>query len=132
MQSARRRVSDYSLPIWHHFAVGGVMGGLLAMRGLPSPWSLVVGCAALIAIALLVRFARKATGRFVNGYRSGTTRWISVALVVIFMALMFVSGGLTTSTSVRSGPILAGTLMFVVAAAADWLWVQAYRAELKR
>lgn len=132
MQSASRRVSDYTLPIWHHVAFGGVMGGLLAMRGLPSPWSFLLGGAVLVAIAMLVRFTRKTTGRFVNGFRSGITRWVSVTVVVIFMMLTLSSGALVTSTSIRSGPILAGLVMFFVAAAADWLWVQAYRAELQR
>ncbi len=132
MQAARRRVGDYALPTSYHLAAGGVFGTLLAAQGLPVPWQLAVQVAVIVAIAVMVRWSRRVTGRFVNGWRAGPTRWISAALLVIFLGLAIGTVEPGAAEGVRIAPFVAGLAMFVIAAAANWLWVLVYRAELRR
>ena len=39
---------------------------------------------------------------------------------------------LDATEGIQIAPLVAGLAVFVIAAAADWLWVLVYRAELRR
>ncbi len=132
MQSARRRAGAYALPTAYHLAVGGVFGALLAAQGLPLGWRLAVEIAVVAAALAMMAWSRRVTGRFVNGWRKGPTRWIAVTLTVAFVGLALATLEVDATHEVRVAPLLAGVAMFVIAAMADWLWVQFYRAELQR
>ena len=132
IQAARRRAGDYALPASYHLAVGGMFGALLAAQGLPLPWRIGVLVAVLVALAAMIRWSRRVTGRFINGWRAGPTRWVSATLLVVFVGLTIGTVDLDATEGIRVAPLVAGLAMFVIAAAADWLWVLVYRAELRR
>lgn len=132
MQAARRRVGDYTLPRAYHLAVGGVFGGLLAAQGLPLAWRIGAEVLVFVAVAAMLRWARRVTGRAVDGWRAGPTRWIAAAMLACFVALALATVDLGGGDRLRVAPMLAGLAMFAIAAVADWLWVLAYRAELRR
>ena len=52
-----------------------------------TPLRYVVMAAVLCAVALVVRWDRRRTGMFVNGYRAGRTRVVTVALLIAMPAL---------------------------------------------
>lgn len=78
-------------PPSRHLAFAGLMGTLVACPAVPLPWRFGVLVAILIGVALVIRWDRRRTGMFVNGYRAGRTRKVTFGLLAFCMPLYGVS-----------------------------------------
>lgn len=89
--SRSQLVTACDTPPSRHLAFAGLMGMLVAAPAVPLPWRFGVLAAMLIGVALVIRWDRRRTGMFVNGYRAGRTRKVSFAMLAFSMALYGVS-----------------------------------------
>lgn len=120
-------------PRWgwkYHFLFGGLMGTLAAVQALPIVWRFVALAFCFLAVLLIKKWGRDASGRFINGFRRGRTRIVAIGLLVIFAPLYIVCAWLNVTQQMPLAPLYAGLIMFPLGVFADWLWVKAYDADM--
>ena len=131
MQDAKVRLAAAAeCPPERHLAFAAIMGALVAAPIAPLPWRFVVLTFCFVAIALIVRWDRRRTGMFINGYRRGATRWITFAMLAIVMACYF---GSTISVLDRNDPWTAALCAMIATIAAyvgSVLWQRRFRREM--
>lgn len=130
MRQARVRANTIKrLPFAYHLGFGAMMAGFVAVVNLPD-WAFGFGMAAVITLGvLLYRWQRSATGRWINGYRSGRTLPIAISTVVILCGLLITSNPEGAPTLNLFTPVQGTLLAFVLGTALDWLWVKVYDRE---
>lgn len=121
-----RMVARAASPPWYAPLYGLCCGGLVASLALPD-WYAVTGAVAslLSAILLYVVWSRR-SGLRVNGYRSGRTRRATAALLVAYLAACRVA----LSWRETWVPLVAGSVLAVVAALGSRAWDRAWRADI--
>jgi len=131
MREVRGRMAKGPRWGWgYHFLFGGVMGSLLAVQALPIVWRFVALAFCFMAILLMKKWGRDASGRFINGFRRGRTRIVAVSILAIFVPLYMICSWLNFSQHMWQAPLLGGLVMFPVGAFGDLIWVKAYDADL--
>lgn len=86
--SAKRSVAAASAaPLWRHAAFGLVMALLLLSVAAGDPFWLLPWALSVIGMAMLFWWDRRQTGMFVNGYRRGRTLPLTIALLIVLVAL---------------------------------------------
>ncbi len=89
--SRRRLVSASDTPPSRHLAFAALMGTLVAAPAVPLPWRFGVMVAIFVGVALVIRWDRRRTGMFINGYRAGRTRKVTFAMLAFSLGLYGVS-----------------------------------------
>jgi predicted metal-binding membrane protein len=113
-----------------HAAVGLLLGGLIAGYALPGPWPMIVAAACMIATVMIVARDRQRDGFFVGGYRSGRTRWVTFAMLLVGLVALMGAIGLKTRYSLTWAPVAIGSGMVVFATIMSIVWERVYRREL--
>ncbi|MES2337122.1 MAG: hypothetical protein V4537_03375 [Pseudomonadota bacterium] len=113
-----------------HAAVGLLLGGLIAGYALPGPWPLIVAAACMAATAMVVARDRRRDGFFVSGYRSGRTRWVTLAMLLVGFAALMGAIGLKTRYGLTWAPFAIGVCMVTFATIMSIVWERVYRREL--
>lgn len=117
-------------PWARHAAFGAVLGALVASYALPLPLNMGVVALCCAAVGGIVAWDRRRDGFFVNGYRAGRTRRVTV--FVLGAALIALAAGiLGREFGWGWAPLAAGAILFVVATLASMAWERIYRAELE-
>jgi len=120
-------------PRWswkYHCLFGGLMGSLTAIQALPILWRFVGLGFCFLAIILIKKWGRDASGRFINGFRRGRTRIVASVLLLIFLAIYLGCSWLMLERGIWNAPLYGGAAMFVIGAFGDLIWVKAYDADL--
>jgi hypothetical protein len=132
MHDARLRANAMKrLPFAYHLAFGLLMGGWVYVQNL-SHRELQIGVLLLIALgAAMYRWQRRATGRFVNGWRRGRTFVVALAIFGIMLVLLATSSPARFPDYRIFQPWQGAVIAFVLAAFLDWLWVKAYDADVQ-
>lgn len=132
MHIARVRANEMKrLPFAYHLAAGALMGGWVAIQGLPRFW---FGIALLLFLALtwlMYRWQLNATSRWVNGFRMGRTLWVAVTMAATAVGLILTSNPDRLPDTALFTPLQGGLITFVAVSFLDWLWVKMYDAELR-
>ena len=117
-------------PPQRHFAFALLLGGLIATPALAPFHALLAEGVLLAGIALLVRWDRRRTGMFINGYRAGRTRPLTFLLLAIVLALY--AGGVVLSRhyGLWWAPLAAGTAAAPIAFQASVMWKRIFRQEM--
>lgn len=126
-EMAKRAVA----PVWYHPALGLLTGGLVAVQGMPLPVLGLYYVAFFGGLILLVRAYKQRTGIWVNGYRKGRTRLVSVGLAAIVGAILLASVWLQRSEGMASAPWIGGAVAAVVVTIGGFLWESAFRRDLR-
>jgi predicted metal-binding membrane protein len=113
-----------------HAAVGLLFGALIAGYALPGVWPVVVAGACMAATAMIVARDRRRDGFFVNGYRPGHTRWISLAMLAVASGALVGALVLKARYGLTWAPVAIGGAMAVVATIMSVVWERVYRREL--
>ena len=131
MRAVKERMAKGPRWGWkYHFLFGGLMGTLMAVQALPIVWRFVGLAFCLMAIVLIKKWGRDASGRFINGFRRGRTRVVAVGLLCLWMPLYIFCSWLSFDRHIATAPLYGGLIMFPIGVLADWLWVKAYDADL--
>jgi len=128
--SQARLAAAANCPPERHLAFAGLLGGLVATPALPTTWTLVAEGVILLGIALVVRWDRRRTGMFINGYRTGRTRPVTFAMLAAFLLLYSASTWLSRSLGIHRAPLPLGALTAAVGYYASVLWQRTFRREM--
>lgn len=130
MRQARARASRMRpLPLLYHLAFGAMMAGFVVAISLPL-WSFGLALAGLMLLgALLYHWQRRATGRWVSGYRTGRTVPVTILMLVTMFGLLASSNPQGAPNFNLFTPVQGAVLAFVLGTALDWLWMLVYNRE---
>ncbi|MGC9197869.1 MAG: hypothetical protein ACP5E5_02895 [Acidobacteriaceae bacterium] len=85
---AERRLAQLSpCPRSRHAAFAAVMAIFVASPAIAVPWRFAALAVVLAAVALIVQWDKRRLGVFINGYRRGKTRLVTLPLLVIELGL---------------------------------------------
>ncbi|MEH0197735.1 hypothetical protein V7S57_21195 [Caulobacter sp. CCNWLY153] len=118
-------------PIWYHPALGLLTGGLVAVQGQAVPLMLGAYLVFVVGLLLLVRAYKRRTGLWINGYRAGRTRWVSVVLAVLTALSVLGSAWLTREHGLAAGPLVVGAVIAVIVTIGGFVWEAAFRRDLR-
>lgn len=127
VQGRMARRARWSLA--RHAAFGVAMGGLVASYALPFRQALGGLALCLLLAAAIARWDRRRDGFFINGYRAGATRPITIAIGLFTMAALIVAIAFKERWS--WSPLFAGLVVLVAATLGSIAWERAYRRELE-
>lgn len=128
--NAKRSLAAASAaPLWRHAAFGLVMALLLLSVAAGSPFWVPPWALSMAGIALLVWWDRRQTGMFVNGYRRGRTLPLTIALLVVLVALTVAAGRLNLYGH-RDLALLTVPAGFVAALVASLWWERIFLREM--
>ena len=129
IHDARRRAAAMPRMGWgYHSGFGVMLGALVYQQGMPIGTGRAAVLVAMIALgAILYRWKRSATGRWINGYRAGRTRLVGLAIAAVTLTLMVLSPPIHTILQSWQ----AGLIAFVAALLGGRLWYVAYDADLR-
>ena len=113
-----------------HAAVGLLLGGLIAGYALPGPWPVIVAAACMAGTTMVVARDRRRDGFFVSGYRSGRTRWVTFAMLLVGMAALVGAIVLKKRYDLTWAPVAIGGGIVVFATISSIVWERVYRREL--
>ena len=128
--SAKRSVAAASAaPLWRHAAFGLVMALLMLSVAAGQPFWLLPWALSMAGVALLFWWDRRQTGMFVNGYRRGRTLPLTIALLVVMVALAVAAGRLNLY-GYRELALLTVPAAFVVALVTSLWWERIFLREM--
>jgi hypothetical protein len=117
-------------PPQRHFAFAVLLGGLVATPALRPFYALLAEGVLLIGIAVLVRWDRRRTGMFINGYRAGRTRPLTFLLLAVVLALYAAGFWLSRGRGLWWGPLATGAVAAAIAFQASVVWKRIFRREM--
>jgi hypothetical protein len=132
MRETRRKFGQSLQCGWgYSFAFGAMMGWLIAMQGVPLPWRFLGFVPFFGVFPLMIRWQRRSTHRFINGYRRGRTRWVALAMVAVFLALYALATVLALDHQAAWAPFVLGLVAIPLGAVGNRMWIKAYNADLE-
>ena len=129
-QTAEKRLARAAdCPPWRHGVFALLMAALVASTAIPLPLRFAALALILIGVAVIVQSDRRRTGIFVNGYRRGKTRLVTVALLAVLLPLYLYSAraGLAGDTTTA---LLLAAPTFVVSLIGSVVWQRVFVREL--
>lgn len=121
-----------SFPLWRHAALGVVAALLIAANAVPQTFFAAPYVVAMAGVVWLVKYDRRRTGVFVNGWRWGRTLPISVILAALLIGLVFYARHTHANGHLSSEGLLAIAAAFALGTAFSIIWQRIYIAELRR
>jgi hypothetical protein len=128
--SQARLVAAAECPPQRHLAFAAVMGGLVATPALPTTYALLAEAVLLVCIVLIVRWDRRRTGMFINGYRVGRTRPLTFLLLAMMLALYATGMWLSLDRGMRWAPLVTGSIAAVIGYYKSVVWMRVFRREM--
>ena len=128
--SQARLAAAANCPPERHLAFAGLLGGLVATPALPVTWSLIAEGMILLGIVLVVRWDRRRTGMFINGYRAGRTRPVTFAMLAVFLVLYSASTWLSRSLGIHWAPLPLAAVAAAAGYYASVLWQRTFKREM--
>ena len=130
VREGRIKAADMPRIGWgYHFCFGAMMGGLVLQQSMPLGLPRVAILVATILLgAILYRWKRNVTGRWINAYRAGRTRLVVLGLPAIILLLV----ALTPPIGTVLQPWQAALLALVMSMLGGRLWLAVYDADLRQ
>jgi hypothetical protein len=131
MQASQARLAAAAnCPPERHLIFGALIGALVLTPALPVTLMFVVEAVVLVGIALVVRWDRRRTGMFINGYRRGKTRWVTFSMLAAFLALYVGSTLLAFDWHLPWGSVACGVITVAIGYFASIRWQRVFRREM--
>jgi hypothetical protein len=132
MQASREHLAAaVDCPPERHLAFAGLMGGIVAAQAAPSFGAIAIEIAMIFGVIGVVAWDRRRTGMFINGYRAGPTRPVTLGLLAFALAALAVCDWLKLSHGVAWAPLAGGAVVAVVAYFASTIWQRIYLRDLR-
>ena len=109
-----------------------LLGGLVAGQAAPPLGAIAIESLLLVGVLAVIAWDRRRTGMFVNGYRAGRTRYVTLALLAFALAALALTLWLKVDRGVAWAPLAGGALVALVAYPASAIWQRIYLRELRR
>lgn len=131
MRASQARLAEAAnCPPARHLAFAGLIGGLIATPVLPMQYAILVEGMLLFGVGLVVRWDRRRTGMFINGYRRGRTRPLTFAMLAVVLALYMLGFWLVRDRGIWWAPLATGTVAAGFGYYASILWQRTFRREM--
>ena len=131
MQASRERLAaEADCPPERHAAFALLFGILTASQALPTHLVLAVEALTIVTVALVIQWDRRRTGMFINGYRRGRTRKVTLAMLAIFLPLYILGAWLKHFRGIDWAPVACGVVVAVAAYALSRLWQRVFVREM--
>lgn len=127
--SKQRLAAAAECPPQRHLAFGLLMGALISLPGFPIAMVFVLEALILVGLLVVIRWDKRRTGLFINGYRRGKTRPITFVMLGTMVALAFISIWLK-SGGIDWAPFAVGGVGAGIAYAFSVQWQRVFRREL--
>ncbi|MEJ0066468.1 MAG: hypothetical protein WDM85_14550 [Caulobacteraceae bacterium] len=132
MQASRERLAAAAnCPPARHLAFAGLLGGLVAAQAAPDPINLCLDALLVLGVALVIRWDRRRTGMFINGYRAGPTRPVTFGVLAFTLATLGLCDWLMFFRGIGWAPLAGGVVVAVVGYLASSIWQGIYLRELR-
>ena len=132
MRASQARLAQAAdCPPERHLAFAALMGGIIATPALPFPYAILAEGVLLLGVALVIRWDRRRTGMFINGYRAGPTRPITFSMLAFALSTMALCDWLMFSRGVSWAPLVGGAVVTVVGYFASSIWQRIYLRDLR-
>lgn len=131
MAASRARLGQRARwSLYRHAGFGLIMGSLVASFSLPGGWSLVVVVLCLLFTWAIVQRDRSRDGFFINGYRRGNTRGLTVGLLILSLLGLAAGAVARIRLGIVWAPALLGVLVVILCTAGSKMWEHLYLQEL--
>jgi len=131
MQASQARLAAAAnCPPERHLIFGTLIGALAATPALPTPYVFVVEALVFIGIFLVVRWDRRRTGLFINGYRAGKTLAVTFTTLAVFFALYAASVWLSFDRHLPLASLACGLVAAAVGYISSVQWQRMFRREM--
>ena len=123
-------VTACDTPPSRHFAFAALMGTLVACPAVAVPWRFGVLAAILVGVALVIRWDRRRTGMFVNGYRAGRTRKVTFVVLAFCLSLYGISIWFADVRHMALPPLALGLVALVASWIGSRYWCTVFEREM--
>ena len=131
MRASQARLAQAAdCPPERHLAFAVLMGGIIATPALPFPYAILAEGVLLLGVGLVIRWDRRRTGMFINGYRAGRTRPLTFLLVAVVAALYIAGVWLVRDRGIWWAPLATGAVAAGVGYYASVVWQRIFRREM--
>ncbi|MDB5710039.1 MAG: hypothetical protein JWL96_2109 [Sphingomonas bacterium] len=131
MRASQARLAQAAdCPPERHLAFAALMGGIIATPVLPFPYALLAEGLLLLGVGLVIRWDRRRTGMFINGYRAGRTRPLTFVLVAVIVILYMAGVWLVRDRGIWWAPLVTGTVAAGVGYYFSTVWQRIFRREM--
>lgn len=127
--STRRLAAVADCPPQRHLAFALLMGTLISLPGFPIGVVFALEALIFVGMVLIIRWDKRRTGMFINGYRMGRTRPLTFIMLGALIAIAFIGIRLRTA-GIDWAPFAMGGIGAVVAYAFSVEWQKVFRREL--
>jgi hypothetical protein len=117
-------------PPARHLAFAGLMGGIIATPALPFPYAILAEGVLLLGVGLVVRWDRRRTGMFINGYRAGRTRPLTFLMLAVVLVLYMTGFWLVRERGIWWAPLATGAIAAGAGYYMSILWQRVFRREM--
>ena len=117
-------------PPWRHAVFGLLMGALVASPAFDTVPRFAILVLILCCIPLIIHSDRKRMGMFINGYRRGKTRIVAIGVLIVELALYFVSVTLGLGHDDHTTPLLLGVIGVLIGIGGSLLWQRVFVREM--
>lgn len=132
MQASRVKLAAAAeCPPERHAAFAAMYGILTASQALPTGWVLGVEAVIVLSVIAVVAWDRRRTGMFINGYRRGRTRKVTMAMLAVFLPLYTLGAFLKHFRGVDWAPVACGIVVTIAAYSLSRLWQRVFTAEMR-
>ena len=131
MRDSRARIAAKNVcPPWRHALFAGALSGVVAAQAAPMRVFFAIVAAILVGAIAVFLVMRARQGVFINGWRAGATRGVSLAIFGVYMAIYTTTWWLKLERGLWAAPLVGAAVLFPLAWYASRRWMQVYRAEL--
>ena len=131
--AARAHIAALGMcPPWRHAAFGAVMGLLVGGVGFELPVQTACTVLALGSIALIAAYDRRRYGVFINGYRRGTTLKVSIAMLIVMLAMLVLQITLRDRHASTAVHLAIAFAAFALGTWGSVIWSHVFRREMER
>lgn len=130
MHASRAQLLLKACPPWRHAVLACLMSGTVAAQALPVKVFFAVMAVVFVSLIVFAVWWRARKGLFINGWRAGPTRRVSLAIFVIYMAVYTPSWLLREEHGLWVAPLIGAAVLFPIAWYASRRWRQVFQAEL--
>jgi len=130
-ESRERLAAAANCPPERHLAFAAILGGYVASSAAPPIPQMVIEGLLLAGVGLVILWDRRRTGMFINGYRAGRTRMITVGLLAFAIVAWLVGYWMRNEHGLVWAPIVLGLVIAAVAYIGSVAWQRVYLRELR-
>lgn len=128
--SQARLAKAASCPPERHLAFAGLMGVYVGAPAAPFWLMLTLEALMLVCVVFVIRWDRRRTGVFINGYQRGKTRWVMAVMLPGMLALYITGYWLAKARGLWWVPLALAPFAMVGGYYGSALWQRVYAREL--